>query len=449
MRTVNFEELDLNEQTLNQLKTANLNEATSLQQSIISTIADEQSLVIKAEEADEKYSAIAIASLEKLNRSESETGTKALIITSSPQNAAAVNDKLSELGIDENERTVADDDGEIEEQAEALSKEPSVIIANPARLQSLLQEHRFIFRQVKLLVLDDLHSLVNDEQSDNLKRIKRRVLSDYCTLMCTADYDSKIKNVASLFAKEPTIIGFGNVGESQIPDTPPSIAGHIKQGYINVPYRMKITTLMAHLDNTDGTRFVIFTASKRGTDRLYRVLKKRNLKATSLHGKLSDEKRAQRFSNFTNGDVNYLLVADISAATLDLNDIDQVINYDVPNSSDEYRFRAALLGSGSNARLVSLVSKQDRSDISELQNELGQTPDEIPLPDEVKEQLKKRKQSKSSNGKQKKGGRQKKNKKDEMQLPRPSYDKLSGGRTGDHNDEKTGIVKFFKKLFTS
>jgi hypothetical protein len=93
-----------------------------------------------------------------------------------------------------------------------------------------------------------------------------------------------------------------------------------------------------------------------------------------------------------------------------------------------------------------LVSKQDRDDISELQDELGQIPDEEPLPDEVKEKVKKRREKKASNGRQKRQSKQ--DKKQEMELPQPSYDKLSGGRNGNHDKEETGVVKFFKKLFS-
>lgn len=446
---MNFEELDLNKATLEQLKETDLDDATSLQETIIRNATQNQSLVIKAEDAEDKQTAFAIVAHHQLQSREDEQGTSVLIITDTAENAHAISDKLTKFGIPKDDCILADNAGESDEQSLSLDEEPAVIIANPEQLQTLLKEHRYIFRKVDLFILDELDSMIDGGQSDNLKRIKRRVLSDYTTLVCAREYNSQLKNVASSFANDPTVIGFSQVNEKSVPNTPPAISGKIKQEYINVPYRMKISTLMAHLDDTEGNRFVIFTASKRGTDRLYRVLKKRGLKATSLHGKLSDEKRHQRFSNFTGRDVQFLLVADISAAALNVDEVDQVINYDVPNSSDEYRFRAALLGSNPSARLVSLVSKQDRSDISELQNELGETPDEIPLPDKVKEKLKKRRQNKSSNGQKKPRGKQKKHKKKkEMELPRPSYDKLSGGRTGNHDDEKTGIVKFFKKLFT-
>jgi superfamily II DNA/RNA helicase len=293
-----------------------------------------------------------------------------------------------------------------------------------------------------LVFVDELDKMITDGQTQSLNRIQRRVLSDYTGIICTETFDSEIKKTGSYFAKDAAIVGFGQSQNGRAA-TPPFIPEQLKQSYINVPYRMKISTLMAYVRQSSAPKNVIFTASKRGADRLYRALKKQNMQATSLHSKLSDGKWAQRFANFNNSDMPFLLAADVSGAELELNSVDQVINYDVPNNSDEYRFRAALLNTEGSARIVSLVSKQDRDDISELQDELGQTPDEEPLPDEIKKKVKKRREKKPSNGRQ-----NKRKKKQEMELPQPSYEKLSGGRSGNHNDKKTGVVKFFKKLFS-
>lgn len=290
-------------------------------------------------------------------------------------------------------------------------------------------------------------------------------MSEAQKLLFTNQLNNQVKSLANHFLENPELIGFQNLGNNgQSLEGPPEVPQSLKQGYINVPSRMKISTLMAHIEKTPTDSCVIFTASKRGTDRLYRILRKNNLKATSIHGKLSDEKRSQRFANFTNGDVQYLLVADISASELDLNRVTQVINYDVPNDPEEYKYRANLVGEGKASRIVSLVSKQDQSDIRELKNEIGQSPEELPLPDKVKQKLEERKKKGKGKSKGKGKGRTKnkkqsrpkrgakkergqKEEKGKMELPRPSYEKLSGGRTGEE-DERSGVVEFFKKLFS-
>lgn len=452
MRTLNFEKLDLSDDVRNGLSNAKLKEASPLQESILSNVLNDKSLLIRAENGDDKTAGIAIAALEKLNRAENRDEIRVLILTANFETVRQINDQILSISSSQKVSFCVDDEGNREMQAEAIAGQTPIIIANPGRLQDLLQEHRFIFRHLDLLVLDEMHLLAEKSSGSSLKQIKRRILNDYTTLICSESMDNSVEKVSNSFADELHVVGF----ETAEAGTPPPIRGSLTQNYIKVPNRMKISTLMAHIEQTPSDNCVIFTASKRGTDRLYRVLKKRGQKATSLHRKLSDEKRAQRFASFTNGDVQYLLVSDISAAELDLDGAVQVINYDVPNNPDEYRFRAALVAESKAGRLVSLVSKQDQNDISQLQNELGQTPDEIPLPDTVKQKLKERRSNKNqpNNGRQSnkksRSNRQNRPKKknDEMQLPQPSYDKLSGGRNGNHDEKTTGIVKFFKKLFS-
>lgn len=457
MRTLKFKELDVSNNVLNGIESAKLNEASPLQESIISNAVGNKNLMIKAEAGDEKNTALAIAALEKLNQCEKKDQSCILVLTARPDSARQINEQIASIGLSKKISMCVDNEGDRDEQAKSVASHIPIIVANPDRLQELLQEHRFIFRHLNLLVLDEMDQMVARDSKNTLKQIKRRILSDYTALICSEKIDGPIKKVSLAFTDEPSIEGFETeISDNDNPPTPSPIRGNLKQCYIKVPNRMKISTLMAHIEETSDNNCVIFTASKRGTDRLYRVLKKRGLKATSLHGKLSDEKRDQRFANFTNGDLQYLLVSDISAADLELSGVVQVINYDVPNSPDEYRFRAALVAETKGAQLVSLVSKQDQNDISQLQNELGQTPNEIPLPDQVKQKLKQRKNTKQQpqkirdNNKPKKSrdNRSRPPKSNELQLPQPSYDKLSGGRSGNHDEKETGIVKFFKKLFS-
>lgn len=448
---MNFEELNLSPEMMSGLKDVKKDQPTDLQQAVLPAILEKKDVLIKAEDGTDKNGVIGISALQKFSAIEEPQGTHILILTPNPKEATEIDELIWAMGYHAQVECAAIHlDGNQEEQQDSIEKGVPILVANPGRLLDILEDNKFIFRHVDCMIIDSMDEMASIGLVDKLKSINKRIMSDCQNVLISNDLNKDVKSFAKYFLDDPEIIGFEASGANGEAGAPPEVPQDLTQHYINVPPRMKITTLMAHLENTPDDRCVVFTASKRGTDRLYRVFRKRNLKATSLHGKLSDEKRAQRFANFTNGDVQYLLVADISAGELTLDKITQVINYDVPNDSDEYRYRANLVGSGKAARMVSLVSKQDRSDIKELENELGQSPEEIPLPDKVKEKLKQRKNKQSNKKKErpKRGGNNKGQKKDnKMELPRPSYDKLSGGRSGDA-DERTGVVEFFKKLFS-
>jgi len=215
---------------------------------------------------------------------------------------------------------------------------------------------------------------------------------------------------------------------------------------------------MAHLDNNKSDTVVIFTASRRTADRLYKILRKSNRRAVSVHQQLNKETFDERFNRFTTNDVQHLIIGDMTAKDLPLEHATQVINYDVPEDVNEYKLRAELVGDGKATRILSLVSKQDRGDIQTICKSLGYAPEEVPLPKSVKDKVssdkkgkkKSSKQSKSQNnkrGKSKKRNNKQKESGKRHGLPRPTFDQLEGGRTGKKKEEK-GLVGFFKKLFS-
>ncbi|MGK7369797.1 MAG: DEAD/DEAH box helicase [Candidatus Halalkalibacterium sp. M3_1C_030] len=452
-----FEELDLNPAVLKGLNDLGNTSPTSMQETIIPAFLDGKNAFVKADDIQGKVEVISITTVDTISKNKEEEGTLVLILTPNPKGAHHIVGQISELAKHESVTSASIDmDGDWEAQEKAVVNGTAVLVANPGRLLDILEENLFIFRHIKFMVIDGLDEMINSGFEEQLKKIKKRVINESQKLLFTNELNNNVKSLADHFLESPALIGFENLGSNgQTLQGPPEVPKNLSQGYINVPSRMKITTLMAHIEKTPADKCVIFTASKRGTDRLYRIFRKNNLKVTSLHGKLSDEKRSQRFANFTNGDVQFLLVSDISARELNLDKVTQVINYDVPNDPEEYKYRANLVGSGKASRIVSLVSKQDQSDIRDLKNEIGQSPEELPLPDKVVEKLEERKKNGGKKQKRdsrpKRGGKGKKEKKDrdknKMELPRPSYEKLSGGRSGEQ-DERTGVVEFFKKLFS-
>lgn len=452
-----FKNLDISPKILQGLNDGEHKELTELQETIIPAFLEDRDAFIKADDIQGKVEVIAITALDKLTKTDTTDGTQILILTPNSKGAHHIIGQISEIGTHLSVASASiDEDGDKGVQEQALKNGTPILVANPNRLLDILEDQLFIFRAVNYLIVDGLDEMVNLGHEDLLKGIKKRIFSEPQKLLFTNELNEQVKSLSDYFLNEPAFIGFEELSSNgQRLQEPPQVSEGLTQAYINVPSRMKITTLMAHIENTQPDKCVIFTASKRGTDRLYRILRKNNLKATSLHGKLSDEKHAQRFSNFSKGDIQYLLVSDISARELDLDKVTQVINYDVPNDPEEYKYRANLVGSGKAARIVSLVSKQDRSDIRDLKNELGQAPQELPLPEKVHKKLKERKkkggrdQKKSRSSRNNKGKKPKKEQKkdNDLELPRPSYDKLSGGRKGD-DDERTGVVEFFKKLFS-
>jgi superfamily II DNA/RNA helicase len=327
-----------------------------------------------------------------------------------------------------------------------------------------------VFREVEELIVDQA-----DQVKDFLPVdvISQRIINNKCQKIFTAAKDSKeLREAEEKLLKEPKLVKPGEKEEPKKANlTKEIIKKDLTQYYINVPPRSKISILMAHLDENKDDTVVIFAASRRTADRLYKILRKSGRRAVSVHDKVDDKTFKERFDMFTSGSVQHLIVGELSAGDIDLEHATKVINYDVPEDVDEYKLRAELVGDGKATKILSLVSKQDRGDIKEICNSLGYAPKELPVPKEVAEKKKAEKKSSGEKGKSKKGSgksskskgkskskdrsRQKKKRPSQRDtgepegLPRPTFDQLSGGREGkDKDDEKSGVVKFFKKLFS-
>ncbi|MGF1669959.1 MAG: helicase-related protein, partial [Balneolaceae bacterium] len=333
-------------------------------------------------------------------------------------------------------------EGDPGDQLKLLGSGPPVVIATPERLAKLLEEGRYVLREVRLLVVDQADKISN---WDAINVITKRVISKSQRIF-TADKDSKeLREAENHYLNEPELIT-----DPKNKNDKPVISSDLTQYYINVPPRSKISTLMAHLKQSSAEPVIVFTASGRTADRLYKIFRKGGLRAVSIHSELDESTKKERFDRFSSSNVQHLIAGNLSADDLAIDHVAQVINYDVPEDVNEYKLRAELVGSGKAARLLSLVSKQDKSDIKTICNSLGYAPEEIPLPKSVKKKKKSKKRSEKephSSGKYHKHRREEK-KGAPMELPRPTYDKLSGGRSGKKKkEEKSGIAGFFKKLF--
>lgn len=462
---MSFNQFRLRSDILKGLQDTKIESPNTLQKKIFKAVQQGSDLVINTTIDGKPEVGYLISLLNQIAKSERRQGTRAIILTGNHDRAKQLDEWIWAIGYHGSiESACITEEGNEKEQLKALSAGPVIIVATPSRLSSLLEEGRFVFREVEQLIVDQAELI---EDWDEVDTISKRIISK-CQKIFTASKDSKkLREAEKSILQDPELVTLakkeGSTAKADVPSQDePVISKDLTQYYINVPPRSKISTLMAHLNNHQADTVVIFTASRRTADRLYKIFRKSNKRAVSIHDQIDKETFDERFGRFTSGNVQHLLIGEISAADIPLEHATQVINYDVPEEVDEYKLRAELVGTGKANKIISLVSKQDRSDIQTICKSLGYAPEEVPLPKEVKEKSTKnsgtKKQPKSQKnqgrGKSKKQdsrksqrGSQKKRKPNLDALPKPTFDQLEGGRSGKKK-EKKGLAGFIKKLFS-
>lgn len=471
---MSFNQFRLSSDILKGLNDVKLESPSPLQKKIFKAVQEKKDLVINSTVEESPEVGYLISLLNEISKSDRRQGTRAIVVAADKERAKVLDEWIWAIGYHASiESACITEEGDSKEQLSALTKGPVVIVATPKRFCEVLEEGRMIFREVQQLIVDQADQI---EDWSSVEAISNRVIGN-CQRIFTAAKDSKeLRDAEKLMLTEPTLVTLKNKKGSQKnqkekkqePDQPkpgsngtqePKITKDLTQYYINVPPRSKISTLMAHLDNhkPDSDSAVIFTASRKTADRLYKILRKSKKRAVSIHDKTDKDTFNERFGRFKSGNVQHMIIGQMSAGDIPIEHTDHVINYDVPEDVKEYKLRADLVGDGKATRIISLVSKQDRSDINAICKELGYAPEEVPLPKTVKDKLSSRGKSKS---KKKRGGRGKgrgksSNKKKKRpgrklhELPRPTFDQLEGGRSGKKKKkkEKKGIIGFLKNLF--
>ena len=464
---MSFNQFRLRSDILKGLKDTKIESPNSLQKKIFKAVQGGNDLVINTTVDKQPEVGYLISLLNQIAQSDRRQGTRAIILSGDKERARQLDEWIWAIGYHASiESACITEDGEPGEQKKSLSAGPVVIVATPARLASLLEESRTIFREVEQLIVDQAENVT---AWSDVESISKRIISK-CQRIFTASSDSKqLREAENSLLTDPELVTVAAKKEKKDKEgvtDKPAITKDLTQYYINVPPRSKISTLMAHLNRHQADTVIIFTASRRTADRLYKIFRKSNKRAVSIHDQVDKDTFDERLGRFTSGNVQHLIVGELSAADIPLEYATQVINYDVPEEVDEYRLRADLVGDGRANKIISLVSKQDRSDIQTICGSLGYAPEEVPLPEEVKESGAKGKQkpkktpSKKSGSSSKKGSRSQKrpprgSKKKQGAnldaLPRPTFDQLEGGRSGKkkkEEKEKKGLVGFIKKLFS-
>lgn len=467
---MSFSQLRISSDILKGLKDVKIDTPSPLQKKVANAMKRGGDLLVQTSGESQPETGYLVPILDHIARQDRRQGTKAILLTQRAEHAAEIEIWIQAAGKHAGiESLVVTESGNGEKQRNGLSAGPAIIIATPAWFAELLEENRMIFREAKYLVLDGADDISEWEAVDV---INKRIIGN-CQRIATVNRpeEDPPKELVS-FLNEPETVSSRPIKTSPDPETL-SIPKQLTQYYIKVPPRRKISTLMARLEEEGENQVLIFTASRRTADRLYRILKKNNLQAVSLGKDLDEETFADRMKRFTDQEARYLIAGELSAGDLPLDTISKIINYDVPEEVGEYKLRADLTSNEEGTRIVSLVSKQDRSDIKEIIEQLGYAPEELPLPEEVDSskngQQKKQDEKKGSRGKSRQKGTNKKrsgqrsssrrSKKprpgsvtkkagEPSGLPKPSYEKLSGGRSGEKKTESKGVLGFFKKLFS-
>lgn len=332
---MSFKDLQLNKSLLRAVAEAGYDNPTKVQEQTIPMVLNQKDLVVSAQTGTGKTAAFALPILQLLfNQQDSEKGgkkTKALIVSPTRELAIQIENNFKTYSTYTNLRTTVVFGGaSIEPQKDVLKKGVDILIATPGRLLDLHKQDMVNLDFVEILVLDEADLMLDMGFIDDVRKIERLCTREKQTLLFSATIPHKVEFLANTILKNPERI---EVEQNA------STSKNVEQLLYYVPKRNKIELCLHLLRNTIKGNIIIFRRTKFGVDKLEKTLIKNGYKVDSIHGDKSQSARQDALNRFKNAEVNILIATDVAARGIDIEGLDAVINFDLPNIPETYVHR--------------------------------------------------------------------------------------------------------------
>jgi ATP-dependent RNA helicase RhlE len=246
-------------------------------------------------------------------------------------------------------------------QLDQLDRGPRLVVATPGRLEDYLRRRAVNIGSVEMLVLDEVDRMLDMGFLPAIRRIVGAVPKTRQTMCYSATLDANIKEIVRDYVKNPIRI---EIGQTSKP------SDQVELRVYTVMQDQKLGLLDQMLRKEEGT-FLVFSRTKHGADRISKKLERLGHDADVIHGDRSQSQRTAALKGFQNGKHRVLVATDVAARGIDVQDIAHVVNYDLPNASDDFVHRIGRTGrAGAKGVATTFVMPQEKHDARKLEREL-------------------------------------------------------------------------------
>jgi ATP-dependent RNA helicase DeaD len=334
--TYYYKDLGLSEATMKALEKKGFTQATAIQGGAIPYFMDWKDVVAKAPTGTGKTYAFGIPMVEHIDPESDKV--QALILAPTRELAIQIRDELRDLcAFREGVRVVCLYGGQpIDKQITQLKNRPQLVVATPGRLMDHMKRRTVKLDDVQTVVLDEADRMLDMGFIQDVTRILDKMPHRRNLGLFSATISREVMDISWVYQRDPAEITVRPVEENR-PD--------IQQYQIELEGReKKLDTMVALLNGGEYERAIAFCNTKNMTDRLAGLLKMRGITCEAIHGDIQQRVREQTLKKFKDGKLRVLVATDVAARGLDIDDVDAVFNYDVPDEQEYYIHRIGRTG---------------------------------------------------------------------------------------------------------
>ena len=354
-----FDEINLSENVKKALADYNYIETTLIQEKAIPEIMAGRDVIGLSQTGTGKTAAYSLPILEKIDKDLKKV--QALILCPTRELALQVVGEIRKYAkYTESVKSLAVYGGEsIEKQIMALKKGVQIVVGTPGRVMDHMKRKTLKFKDVKMVVLDEADEMLNMGFEEDINTILSAIEEERQTILFSATMNKRILNIAKKYLREPY--------EIKIP-TKELTVDKIKQISIEMTQAMKVETLSRIIDLNNPQKCVVFCNTKRKVDDLIEILKRRGYKAESLHGDVKQDQRERIMKKFKTGDYQILIATDVVARGIDVENLELVVNYDVPQEEEYYVHRIGRTGrNGKEGKAYTFVVGREKRKLFDIE----------------------------------------------------------------------------------
>jgi ATP-dependent RNA helicase RhlE len=361
-----FEELNLAPAILDAVREQGYEHPTPVQAQAIPAVLAGADVLAGAQTGTGKTAGFTLPILHLLSQRERKNNAvRALVLTPTRELAAQVEESVRTYGknLDLTSTVVFGGVG-INPQIKKLRAGVDILVATPGRLLDLVGQGALDLSHVEILVLDEADRMLDMGFIHDVKKVLAIVPERKQSLLFSATFSDEIRALANNLLRDP----------QHIQVTPKNTTVQRIAQWIYPVGRSKKKELLAHvIEENNWSQVLVFTRTKFGANHVAQFLSDKGITAMALHGNKSQAARTQALAGFKSGEVRALVATDIAARGIDIDDLPHVVNYEIPNISEDYVHRIGRTGrAGASGEAVSLVCMDEEGFMQDVERFINQ-----------------------------------------------------------------------------
>lgn len=331
---MNFKELNIKKELIDTLNKNGIKTPTPIQEKSIPFILNGSDAICESQTGSGKTLAFLLPIMQNIDPK--NNNVQCLIISPTRELAIQITEEAAKLGEVLNLNVLSMYGGkDVGSQLKKLKKNIHIVIATPGRLIDHLKRDSISLKNLKTIVLDEADQLLFMGFKNEIDSIMKEMPKKYQMLCFSATMDSKVKKLAYRYMDNPTVI---SVEKEEV------TLENISQEVVKTTDRWKQASLFKVLEEDNPFMAIIFCRTKRRVDDLEAAMVKANFNCKKIHSDIPQNKRERIIKSFRNADIQYLIATDVASRGLDISGVDNIYNYDIPESAESYVHRIGRTG---------------------------------------------------------------------------------------------------------